>query len=242
MRRAPLLVVSAVALTLALAACGSSSGSKGADTTSTSSTTRPDPRLAADRKLADAALLRPADLPGFASNPRTGVGEEDLQDLAVGIPGCEFLVAGTRDGRVHLRSPRFSRGQVRVAEDVSVDATQEQLAAQLDLYRNPAIVGCLQSVYTKAIKDRLPATAALHDVSVSPIAVDNVGDAQFGFRLTADVTENGTPQTLLSDIVGVTVGRVGVSLNVDAPDPAGLAQLETRLVPLVVRRVENAER
>jgi hypothetical protein len=240
MRRARILVVGVVAL--ALAACGSSGSSEGGGGTSTSGTTGPDPAVVADRKLGNAALLRPADLPGFATNPRTGLSEPELQDLAVGIPGCEFLVAGKRDGRVHVRSPRFIQDQVRVAEDVSVYATQEQLAAQLELYRNPAIVGCLQSVYTKAIKARLPATASLQDVSVSPIAVENVGDAQFGFRLTVDVTENGTPQTLLSDIVGVTVGRVGVSLNIDAPDAAGLAQVETRLVPLVVHRVENAER
>ena len=55
------------------------------------------------------------------------------------------------------------------------------------------------------------------------------------------VTENGTPQTLLSDIVGVAVGRVGVSLTAMATETSDLAQAESHLVPLIARRVEHAE-
>jgi hypothetical protein len=224
-----------------LAACGSSAGSKGAGSTTTS-TTGPDGALAADRRLADAAIIRPEDLPGFTATPRTGAGEAELQDLADGVPGCEFLVAGRRDGRVRVRSPRFSQDQVRIAEDVSVYATPAALAAQIELYRNPGIIGCLQAVYQKVLPTRLPAGSTVQDVSVSPIAVENAGDAQFGFRLSVTFTEDGRPQTGLSDIVGVSVGRVGVSLNVDAPLTADLAQVETTLVPLLVHRVENAQR
>ena len=61
---------------------------------------------------------------------------------------------------------------------------------------------------------------------MSPIAVDDVGDGAYGFRITAAVTRSGAPQTILSDIVGVAVGRVGVSLTVTSSDAAGLAQVE----------------
>jgi hypothetical protein len=231
-----------LALVLALATCGSSGGSTSAGT---SSTTRrgsdADPTLARDRQLARRAIIRPSDLPAFTATPRTGEGEEKLQDLAAGVPGCEQLIAGKRDGRVHLRSPRFTHGQVTIDEDVSVYRSPAEMTAQLEVYRQPSIIGCLQALFTKAIQARVPPGTTIQDVSVSPIAVEDVGDGQFGFRLTVQLTENGTPQTLLSDIVGVAVGRVGVSLTAMASETADLAQAESHLVPLIARRVEHAE-
>ena len=75
---------------------------------------------------------------------------------------------------------------------------------------------------------------------MSPIAVEDVGDGSYGFRLTAALTRNGTPQTILSDIVGVTIGRVGASLTVTSADAAALAQVETTLLPIVAQRVHDA--
>jgi hypothetical protein len=235
MTRARLVLVGA--LVVAIAACGSSGGSKGGGTSTTT-----EDSLAADRALATTAVIRPEDLPGFSASPRSGDGEVEIQDLAAGIPGCEELVAGKRDGRVRVKSPKFTQGAVSIDEDVSVYGTKADLAAQLELYRSPSIIGCLQALYEKAVTERLPPNATIQDVSVSPIAVENVGDGQFGFRLTVNLTESGTPETLYSDIVGVSVGRVGVSLTVMADEVADLAQAESHLVPLIAHRVENAER
>jgi len=237
MRRAVGLV--AAALALALAACGSSGGARDTASESSRSTSTTSNTPAADRRLATAALLQRSDLPGWAVR-RTGAGATEVQDLARGIPGCESLVAGLRDGRVQERSPRFSQHGTTVDSDVDVYATGAELRSQLELYRDPSIVGCLQSLFTKALESSAPAGATVESVSVSPIAVEDVGDGGYGFRLTATVTENGVPQTVLSDIVGVTIGRVGVSLRVSAADTADLARTETTLLPLVAHRVRNA--
>jgi hypothetical protein len=116
------------------------------------------------------------------------------------------------------------------------------LRAQLDLYRDPAIVACLQALFTKALTVSAPAGATVGTVSVSPIAVDPSGDGGYGFRITAPVTRDGTPQTILSDLVGVSSGRVGASLTVTGTDTASLAQAETTVLPVMVRRIQAAQR
>jgi hypothetical protein len=225
-------------LVLALAACASSGSSRGSAGSTTSS---PDPAVRADRVLARAVALRASDLPGWSVRPRTG-SASGLRRQARGVPGCEPFVAGIRDGRVQVRSPRFSRAGTTVAGAVDVYATPVALQAQLELYRDPAIVGCLQGVYTRALRATAPAGATVGTVSVSPVAVDAPGDGTFGFRLTAELARDGTPQTVLSDLVGVAVGRVGASLTVTAGDTAGLAQAESTLLPVLARRMEAATR
>lgn len=222
-------------LVVALAECGGS-GSK--DTASRTTTTTV-PTAAADRRLAAAAISRPTDLPGWVETARPGRGEEEIKQLATGIPGCEALVAGLRDGRVHLRSPKFEQNGVTVDADVDVYATAADMQAQLELYRAPGVTTCLQNLYAPVMQQRAPAGTTVTSVSVSPIAVEDVGDGGYGFRLTAELVEDGQPQTILSDLVGVGIGRVGASLTVTAADPADLASTEGRLLPIVAQRVRN---
>ena len=62
------------------------------------------------------------------------------------------------DGRVRARSKKFSKGGTTVDGDVDVYATAAELQAQLELYRDPAIVDCLQNLFTKALQStRRPA-------------------------------------------------------------------------------------
>ena len=83
------------------------------------------------------------------------------------------------------------------------------------------------------------AKGTVDDLSVSPIAVDNLGDGQFGFRLTVNLSSQGRSATLTSDIIGIMVGRFGLELNVDGT-PAQLAELETTLLPTLVGRMQQA--
>ena len=228
-----------VVLVVVLAACGSSGGS--ASGAKSSSTTRPDRVATTDRRIAAAGVLRAADLPGWTVTPRGPSRGSEIKDLARGVPGCEPLVTGSRDGRVRARSAKFSRDGTIIDDDVDVYATAAEMQAQLELYRDPAIIGCLQELFTRTLQSTAPTGATVGAVSVSPIAVDASGDGAYGFRLTAAVTRDGVARTILSDIIGVTVGRAGVSFSVDAPDTAGLAQAETTLLPAVVERVRRAQ-
>jgi hypothetical protein len=236
--------VAAVALVIVLAACGSSGGSKGAPAASstTVSTAPGDPALAADQRIASAGLIRAADLPGWKATPRPRSTSAQIRAAAARIPECATFAAGIRDGRAHARTAKFTRDGAALDGDVDVYATVPALRAQLDLYRDPAIVACLQALFTKALTVSAPAGATVGTVSVSPIAVDPSGDGGYGFRITAPVTRDGTPQTILSDLVGVSSGRVGASLTVTGTDTASLAQAETTVLPVMVRRIQAAQR
>jgi hypothetical protein len=232
-------VVVALVLTAAVTGCGSSGGSTSGATSS--STTGPNPAATTDRRIAAAGVLRAADLPGWKMTPRGTSRGSELKDIARGVPGCEPLVTESRDGRARARSAKFARNGTVVDDDVDVYATAAEMQAQLELYRDPAIIGCLQDLFTKTLQSTAPAGATVDAVSVSPIAVDASADGAYGFRLSATVTRDGVARTILSDVIGVTVGRAGISFSVDAPDTAGLAQAETTLLPVLVQRVRQAQ-
>ena len=82
---------------------------------------------------------------------------DEIKELARGIPGCEQFVAGIRDGLVRERSRKFTRNGTTVDGDVDVYATAADLQAQLELYRDPGIVDCLQNLFTKALQSTAPA-------------------------------------------------------------------------------------
>ena len=109
----------------------------------------------------------------------------------------------------------------------------------MDLYQDPTTVDCFHALYLKAITASVGAKGTVDDLSVSPIAVDNLGDGQFGFRLTVNLSSQGQSATLTSDIIGIMVGRFGLELNVDGT-PAELAELETTLLPTLVGRMQQA--
>lgn len=230
-------------LVVLLAACGSSGGStSGAGSSSTTSTTGPaDPSVAADRRIAAVAVVRPTDLPGWTVAARPPSKGSEIKDAARSIPACATFVAGLHDGRVAARSKKLTKDGTTVTGDADVYATAADLQAQLDLYRDPTIVDCLQQLFTKALQSTAPAGATVESVSVSPIAVEDVGDGSYGFRMTAAVTRDGAPQTILRDIVGVTFGRVGVSLTVTSSDAANLAEVETTVLPILAQRVHDAQ-
>jgi hypothetical protein len=241
-------LVVALVVTLAATACGSNGSSTGgasarsSTTASTASTASTDPTLAADGRIATSGLIRASDLPGWQATKRAPSLGSQIKAAAARIPECATFVAGLRDGRARARSTKFTKGGTTVDGEVDVYATVPELRAQLELYRDPAIIGGLQALFTKALTASAPAGATVGTVSVSPIAVDPSGDGGYGFRITASVTRDGTPQTILSDLVGVTSGRVGASLTVTGSDGANLAQAETTLLPILTQRIQDAPR
>ena len=234
MRRIGILFIAS----LLVAACGSSSGSKAtAPKPSTTSGTTAD-SATGDRRIVAAGLLRSADLPGFSSVPSSPE-VEGIDQFAKGLPECANFVTKQQPGANKRKSRRFTRGQEHATSAADAYPTVDAIRAQLDLYQDPTTVDCFHALYLKAITENLGAKGTVDDVSVSPIAVENLGDGQFGFRITANLSSQGQPATLTSDIIGVMVGRFGLQLNLDGTT-AELAELETTLLPKLVDRMQQA--
>lgn len=231
------LLVLAVAGSVLLGACGGSSSSS--DSRDTASTTTRPPGTAAERRIAHAGLLADGDLPGSQKVQPSSSEASDLVVLGQDVPECKTFFDGNRHEDVNGRSNGYQRGAAVVNSSVAVYANAEDAAAQLELYRDPSIIGCLEQVYRRAITSGAPGTT-LESLSVSPVAVEDVGDGQFGFRVTAQVNAGtGTPKPVLTGIAGIKVGRAISSINVTGSE-AELAEVQSTVISKLATRLKQA--
>jgi hypothetical protein len=239
--RRPLVVVGLCVLLLT--ACDSGGSETEPRTSTTTAPRRPAAgTVAADRLLARAVVVRRTDLRRWDVAPTTGITGAGLRGAASTIPACSTLVALLQDGRVHLPSPKFVRGAATVESVVDVYASAADLQAQLDAYRDPAVIGCLQSLFGALLQSRVPVGGTLGDVSVSPIASPDATGEGYAYRITAPVTGIDPPITITYDVVGIAVGRVGVTLAVAGTDAVDVIRTETTLVSTLTRRIRRAPR
>ena len=222
-----------VSVTLLLAGCGSSGGSASDSTTTTTA-----PGTAIERQIARAGLLGGAELPGWSRVTRNLSEANDLVTLADGIAACGFFTDGNRQERVNGGSSGFQRDTTVANSSVVVYRSDADAIAELELYRDPAIIGCLDAVYRKT----LVRNATVRTLSVSPVAVEDVGDGQFGFLVTAEV-ESGSapPRTLLTGIAGLRVGRALSSVNVTGSQ-ASVAEVTTTVLPKLAASLSAAQK
>ena len=230
MRRIGILFIAS----LLVAACGSSIGSKAAaPKPSTTSITEP----TQDQTIVSSGLLRASDLPGYSQRP-LGKSSPDFDQISKGVPSCEAFVSAQLHGSDRQRSPRFTHGNVHVYDSVDVYRSAADIAAHVDLYRDPTTLQCLRDALRKHL-DQFDAALTLDSLDVSPIAVNEVGDSQFALRFTATVDQSGQKSTILLDLVGVAVGRFALSF-ISKGTTAELAELETTLLPKLVDRMHQA--
>ena len=230
MSRIAVFVISA---SLVFSACGSSGG--GSASKSTTTTTAPG--TAVERTIARAGLLTKTDIPGSSRVTRSPSEANDLVTASKGIAACDFFTNGNIREHVNGGSYGFQRDTTVANSSVVVYASDADAVAELELYRNPAIIGCLDAVYRKALAQ----TGTLSALSVSPMAVEIVGDGQFGFLFTAEfATGSAAPRTLVTGIAGVRVGRALSSLNIAGPQPT-VVEIQTTALPKLADRLKAAQ-
>jgi hypothetical protein len=237
--RRALIIVGLCALALTACDSGGSGARRGTTTTSHAPA---EGTVAADRALARTVLLRRTDLRGWEVAPGTDVNGANLRDAAGTVPACAPLVGRLLPGRVHLQSPKFTRGTATVQSDVDVYASAAALQAQLETYRDPAVIECLRSLFGALLQSRVPVGATLGEVSVSPIAGPDATAEGYAYRVTAPATGDGPPVTITEGILGIAIGRVGVTLTVAGTNAVDVIRTETTVAATLTRRVRQAER
>ena len=218
-------------LLVVLAACGSASSKPGATSTTTASTR---PATAADR-IAQAGLLRRADFPkDYRAGPPT-----KSDDAAIrATPACAAFPLLIDHGIATAYSPSFFSREALVGNKVDVFSDAQPPRAFIEELRNFPIIGCLHDLVVASLTGS--SASASTTIDVSPLAVDEAGDDTSAFRFTFTTTTNGTGTTTLQDQVVVRVGRTILILRPVAKTAANLAQLETRLLPVLVKRLRGA--
>ncbi len=225
-----------VLLVTATAACASSRSSTATKPSGSTSTTNP---LTAVRRVVRAGLLRASDVPGAVVSPRpvpTGLSDGAAQK----VPSCADYLDKKQGGFLERHSRRFAHNGVTMSSTTSAYSTSSEVAAQLDLGRDPATVTCLGDLLRKLVSARVPATTKVNSLSVSPISVNAVGDDVSALRVTTALTVGTQPTTELTDLITVQVGRYRLTLDVDASTTAQLAAAETTLLPKLVARMQHA--
>lgn len=220
MRRLLPLAV-AGALLLSLAACGSSDSSDSSTTT--------EPGTARERALANAGLLQQDDMAGYVAGDPNPSEAADLVDQAAKIPSCSAFVDTSKPSVIKGRSRSYQLARTIVDSSVAVYRTEADAAAQLEAWRDPAIVTCLQDFYLKAFEG-----SNVQSVSVSPVAPANVENG-FGFLITATLPA----ETRLVGIQGVQVDRAIASINVAGPQES-ITRLETTVMPKLQQKMQAA--
>ncbi len=219
---------------LAATGCGSS-GSAADHTTSTAprttTTTTPDDRIAR------AGLLVATDLPdGFTASSAVG---SRLSELLRSTDACAHLPAFRTDASASARSTSFGGTASAANDEVGVYADAATAEAYAEGLRDPAAVDCLRSAVVASLGT--PSRGVTYDdISVSPLAVNDAGDAVAGFRVTITSSSGTLHSTSLLDLTFVRVDRVMILLTTAGNTSAALAELDTTIPPKVVDRVRAA--
>ncbi len=158
--------------------------------------------------------------------------------LASGVAGCEHFLEVVREGERSDNSRVFERDDVQVSTTVEMYPSPAAVSAQLDLLRDPTTLICERALFLKFLTEGEAGT--VNSIDVSPIAIDPLGDGEFASRITASIDAVGQPITLLTDRVGVQVGKFAFSFEVFGTTVAELAELETTLLPKLVDRMRQA--
>jgi hypothetical protein len=157
------------------------------------------------KRLAAAAILTKADLPGY-----TAKAGEDSEDEAADkkIYGCLGVAKPkylTRDwGRA------FTKGDLEI--DSSADVVESVSAAEKEIhaFKNPAATACVKDQFTGLFAGT---GAQVTKLTVDPVKPTVAGaDDAFGFRLSITLSGPGGTAEMTGLIIGTLVGPVEISV------------------------------
>lgn len=231
-RLAPLLLAGALALT----ACGGDDEDGTAvpltdSTPTTSPPAKPSGKNASPKKLAAAAVLTPADLPGWRREVQTNDQTTDVVELAV--KKCAKITPTPYAER--NEGFTYKKGGVELSSDADVAATAEQATAELEALGTPAGAQC----YRDGLAAVLPVGSKV-TVDIEKVTVPGA-DRTVAYRLYASFSADGTPVLITGYELVAQVGRTMIWLDTGEETETrtySLAEL-VDLAAKLVKRVQD---
>jgi hypothetical protein len=198
-----------------------------------------------DLQLAKAGTLVLGDLPtGFATKPDTGSSNADNIRLAKGISGCAPYIALQKLllDLPSARSASFEDATRKVENEVDVFKTDRAATAALALYAKPSLVGCLEKVFEKSIRQDPSESGTVDDVAVTLERQDiaGLGDDSVVYEGTVVIT--GTDGSSVRLGIGNAAVRVGRTVDAVSFSTSGgdLVEILTPAIDASVRRLRTA--
>lgn len=234
-----------------VAACSSGASTTDGFTHGATPSTESPQKVAADKALATAAVLRPSDLPpGWQATPH--IDDPGAPGLDKQIAGCLHVSASllTERNPDNADSPDFqdaSGGQI--GNSVGYLATAAESREVLGILRGSRLPGCLTAAIRKDLayevkhpsrsSDTIPAGVTLGQGSTSRLSFPTIGDGSVAYRITVPIHVSGQALNIYVDLMSAIKGRAGVELidekPANPPDPV----LEQHLMTLVVGRLSS---
>jgi hypothetical protein len=168
----------------------------------------------AGQAKARAIALRQSDFPaGWVGKPNTNTSQDTPRCSTYNPDQSDLIETGDVD------SPDFTRADGSfVSSSVGIFKTKKMARTGFARVARPQLASCFGELFQKGAA---PATVQL--LHVGPLAFRQLGDRSNAYRLTADVTLQGTTIPVAIDIVSFNRGRVDVAmifLGIRGPLPA----------------------
>jgi hypothetical protein len=198
-----------------------------------------------DLQLAKAGTLALSDLPaGFATKPDTGYSKADHIRLAKGINGCGPYIAleKTLIDLPSARSASLEDQTRKVDNEVDVFKNDRAAIAALALYARPSLVGCLEQVFEKGIRQDPSRSGDIDDVVVMLERQDIAGLGDESVVYEGSVVVTGTDGSRARLGIGNAAVRVGRTVDALSFSTSGgdLADILTSAIDASVGRLRSA--
>jgi hypothetical protein len=199
----------------------------------------------ADLAVAKAGAFVVSDFPaGFAGSPSSAKSHADNIRLAKGVDGCAPFVALQKavTPLPQVKSPRFEDASRSIGNEVDVFPNERAATAALVLYAKSSVVGCLENLFEKQIRQDPDQRDALDDVVVTLDRQDIAGLGDESVVYEGNVELTGTDGSKHQIGIGSAAVRVGRSVDVVTYTTTGdaLTDLLTPAIDASVSRLRAA--
>jgi hypothetical protein len=202
-----------------------------------------------DEQIAEAGVLVATDFPaGWTSSPSDSSRDEEVEEVAAGIPSCKRYLSLRATGKKQARaeSDSFELGDSDLENTVAVFTSTASANAAMKLVRHASIPKCMSELYTTLLETEIAQDPETRDVitgvsvDIDPATIGPVGDAAHLYDGTLSLSANdGSEVTFGIGLVAVRAGRA-ISLFSYQVDSAAVAELVGSLVAETVERLDTA--
>jgi hypothetical protein len=172
---------------------------------------------ALDDALARAGVFVADDFPaGFTASAPSSTSHNDNLRLAKGVDGCRPYVSlqKTLVSLPQARSSSFGDDDRSVSNEVDVFDSVKDASAALVLYAKPSVVGCLEHIFEKQLRQDPKLGPMLDDVTVELDRQDIAGLGDDSIEYEGTITLTGTDGSTRRIGIGSAAVRVGRTADV----------------------------
>jgi hypothetical protein len=206
------------AVSLSLTACG---GGDTSDNASDAPSTVPTPTErtlteAQAKVIAEASLLKAADMPGYEATPPDETEDPEEEKAEAELEKC--VGSESPDYLADEASDDFSKGEppagVEVSSEVQVVKTFAEGEADLKAFLSDKALGCLETFFGKALDGELPAGVTVGKPTVERFDIAKPAEASeaFGLRIQSTLSGQGMSLDFSIALAGALVGRAELSV------------------------------